>query len=113
MVHCFASSLQSGAAFATEGDDQARILAPPTIFFKFFLALKRETCVHSQLPAAFFGVAGNFHLRAAQERNLGVASPGAGRTRRRHPADEVRRKERWALTIIIPTQRRQFFFATR
>jgi len=32
------------------------------IFFKFFLALKLKTCVHSHLPVRFFGRTGTFHL---------------------------------------------------
>jgi hypothetical protein len=35
------------------------------IFLKFFLALKRETCVHSHLPVRLSGVTGTFHLAGA------------------------------------------------
>src|SRR5579859_5232127 len=70
-------------------------------FHQSFSCAERETCVHSHLPAAFFGVAGNFHLRAAGEPTFPLA-------RGKNPADKGQSKERWARTTITPTQRRQF-----
>jgi len=67
---------------------------PHSKFFKFFLALRRKTCVHSHLPVAPRGVTGNFRLRALEVARDSLYEAGESRPQAENPAEEARNTAR-------------------